>query len=73
MRNIMYKVRAFTAHDVITNLIEMSKICGRSLDEIYIDNQDMLTLLETTLTDDSKVYDVQVSYVGPDYACPIGN
>ena len=68
--NVMYKKRIYTANDLVSALTEMGKMCGRDLDEIYIENIDILTAIEDALTDGSKVYDVRLDFVGPDQNVP---
>jgi len=67
MKNLMVKTRLQTAQDLVNTLTEFGEICGRGLDEIYIEDLDMAKLIEETLTDGSKVYNVELADVGPDY------
>lgn len=70
MANVMYKTRLQTARDLIGALNEFAELCGRSLEEIYIEDLDMAALVEETLTDGSKVYNVELADVGPDITLP---
>ena len=70
MKNLMVKTRLQTAEDLINTLTEFGQICGRSLSEIYIEDLDMAKLVEETLTDGSKVYNVELADVGPDISLP---
>lgn len=70
MKNVMSKQRAYSAAELIKALTDLAQLTGRNLDEISLDNVDMVTLWEVTLTDGSAVYDVSLEYVGPDQNVP---
>ena len=70
MRNVMYKQRAYSVAELLLALSEMVEMTERDADTLHLDNVDMVTLTEVTLTDGSKVYDVSLDDVGPDLSLP---